>query len=311
MPQAESWQPAAESRWSPGGCAAGRCHPGPGVITRARARCCAPRRTCGAAGCCSAATARRALAAPREAGLLRIRLGRRGRRGAPGPAAPDHRPPGRPAGHGRQEPVTGVPALQVVEVTATPAPGAIRSIGRRSSTTTSPSGRSPRPADQAQAGHLDPGPGWAAPGKPGKTAAAAADAAEAMLAGAAGHDGAARTVGCFVNTVPMAVAVAGMLRARKPDGRPLRVVMICGQVRPARPGPARRSTTRASCTRGIPGRRRDRRDPEPGSRGRPGPGGHRDRAGEPGQRWPSGRAGRTGAACGPWRRSACSSRRSR
>ena len=31
----------------------------------------------------------------------------------------------------------------------------------------------------------------------------------------------------------MAVAVSGMLRARKPDGRPLRVVMICGQVRPA------------------------------------------------------------------------------
>src|SRR5439155_1568041 len=58
-------------------------------------------------------------------------------------------------------------------------------------------------------------------------------AAEAMVAGAAGHDGAARTVGCFVNTVPMAVAVAGMLRARRPDGRPLRVVMVCGQIRPA------------------------------------------------------------------------------
>src|SRR5439155_18293151 len=66
--------------------------------------------------------------------------------------------------------------------------------------------------------------------KPGKTAAAAADAAAAMVAGAAGHDGAARTVSCFVNTVPMAVAVSGLLRARTPAGRQLRVVMICGQV---------------------------------------------------------------------------------
>ncbi len=62
---------------------------------------------------------------------------------------------------------------------------------------------------------------------------AAADAAEKMLARVTAQEGAARTVGCFVNTVPMAVAVTGLLRARKADGRGLRVVMICGQVRPA------------------------------------------------------------------------------
>src|SRR6266566_9129679 len=74
---------------------------------------------------------------------------------------------------------------------------------------------------------------WLAQGKPGRTAVAAADAVEQMLAQVTVLEDAARTVGCFVNTVPMAVAVAGVLRARKADGRGLRVVMICGQVRPA------------------------------------------------------------------------------
>ena len=131
-----------------------------------------------------------------------------------------------------QAPVTGVPALQVVEVTATPAPGAAGV-----SVTVDHDDLAEGPlADRltrAKPVTLIPVPGWAAPGKPGKTAAAAADAAAAMVAGTAGHDDAARTIGCFVNTVPMAVAVSGMLRARKPDGRALRVVMICGQVRPA------------------------------------------------------------------------------
>ena len=131
-----------------------------------------------------------------------------------------------------EEPVKGVPALQVVEVTATPTPGAARV-----SVTVDHGDLAEGPlADRltrAKPVTLIPVPGWAAPGKPAKTAAAAADAVEVMLAGAPGHDGPARTVGCFVNTVPMAVAVSGLLRARKPDGRPLRVVMICGQVRPA------------------------------------------------------------------------------
>lgn len=41
-----------------------------------------------------------------------------------------------------------------------------------------------------------------------------------------------RTVGCFVNTVARAVAVTDELRNRASTGRPLTVVMICGQVRP-------------------------------------------------------------------------------
>lgn len=131
-----------------------------------------------------------------------------------------------------EEPVTGVPALQVVEVTATPAPspaGVSVTVDHDDLAEGPLADRLTRPKPVT----LIPVPGWAASGKAGKTAAAAADAAVAMLAGAGGHDGVARTVGCFVNTVPMAVAVSGILRARKPDGRPLRVVMICGQVRPA------------------------------------------------------------------------------
>lgn len=45
-------------------------------------------------------------------------------------------------------------------------------------------------------------------------------------------EGATHTVGCFVNTVVRAVAVAQELRRRTIDGRAVRVVMVCGQVRP-------------------------------------------------------------------------------
>lgn len=41
-----------------------------------------------------------------------------------------------------------------------------------------------------------------------------------------------RTVGCFVNTVGRAVAVAHELRSAAATGRDLRVVMLCGQLRP-------------------------------------------------------------------------------
>lgn len=40
------------------------------------------------------------------------------------------------------------------------------------------------------------------------------------------------TVGCFVNTVARAVAVSAMLRDKRVAGRDLRVLMLCGQVRP-------------------------------------------------------------------------------
>ncbi|MBO0854249.1 MAG: type I-U CRISPR-associated helicase/endonuclease Cas3 [Nocardia sp.] len=45
-------------------------------------------------------------------------------------------------------------------------------------------------------------------------------------------DLAARTIGCFVNSVDRAVSVAAALRDLSSQGRPLTVVMVCGQVRP-------------------------------------------------------------------------------
>lgn len=42
---------------------------------------------------------------------------------------------------------------------------------------------------------------------------------------------AASTVGCFVNTVPRAVAVLNELHRRKIEGRPICAVMVCGQTR--------------------------------------------------------------------------------
>jgi CRISPR-associated endonuclease/helicase Cas3 len=131
------------------------------------------------------------------------------------------------------QPLPGVPALQVVEVSATPAHSGTRTsvaVEEDDLADDSPlADRLTRPKPVT----LIPVAGWPAPGKPGPAAMAAADAAEKMLARVTAQDGAARTVGCFVNTVPMAVAVTGLLRARKADGRGLRVVMICGQVRPA------------------------------------------------------------------------------
>jgi CRISPR-associated endonuclease/helicase Cas3 len=131
-----------------------------------------------------------------------------------------------------ETPVTAVPALQVVEVSATPASAASGrsiTIDHDDLAEEMLAARLTRPKPVA----IIPVAGWAAPGKLGKTAAAAADAAEAMLTLATGNEQVTRTVGCFVNTVPMAVAVAGLLRARSTDVRQLRVVMVCGQVRPA------------------------------------------------------------------------------
>ncbi|MGH3615320.1 MAG: type I-G CRISPR-associated helicase/endonuclease Cas3g, partial [Pseudonocardia sp.] len=68
--------------------------------------------------------------------------------------------------------------------------------------------------------------------KPGAAAVTVlADATVGLLADGI-SDGPARTVGCFVNTVGRAVAVAEQLRRRTIGGRAVRVVMICGQVRP-------------------------------------------------------------------------------
>ena len=61
---------------------------------------------------------------------------------------------------------------------------------------------------------------------------AMADAVVDVLTTAAPTARAFGTVGCFVNTVGRAVAVAAELRRHKVSGRPLRVVLVCGQLRP-------------------------------------------------------------------------------
>lgn len=65
-------------------------------------------------------------------------------------------------------------------------------------------------------------------GKPtGPAVTTVADAVVDLTASVSRTDGATRTVGCFLNTVPRAIAVAQELRKRA-----LRVVLVCGQVRP-------------------------------------------------------------------------------
>ncbi|WP_088284869.1 type I-U CRISPR-associated helicase/endonuclease Cas3 [Kineosporia sp. A_224] len=64
------------------------------------------------------------------------------------------------------------------------------------------------------------------PGPTG-TEGATSDGVEVSTASAVTH-----TVGCFVNTVRRAVEVSAELGGRSRDGRPLRVVTVCGQTRP-------------------------------------------------------------------------------
>lgn len=134
-----------------------------------------------------------------------------------------------------EQPLTGVPALQVVEVTATPA--GEPASGQLATVSVSEDDLAeellarrltrPKPVTLLRV------PGWPSGRQPGKAAAEIARAAAVMQAGAAmAGDGAAgdggKTVGCFVNTVPMAMSVADALRKQG-----LRVVTVCGQVRPA------------------------------------------------------------------------------
>jgi CRISPR-associated endonuclease/helicase Cas3 len=131
-----------------------------------------------------------------------------------------------------EPPIAGVPPLQVVEVTATPVPGDEYSsvtVDRDDLDDDLLADRLTRPKPVT----LLPVRGW--PGaKPGKIAAEMADAVTVMLAQVEDHEDAARTIGCFVNTVPMAVAVADKLRSQTGGaGKPLRVAMVCGQVRAA------------------------------------------------------------------------------
>ena len=170
-----------------------------------------------------------------------------------------------------ENPLAGVPVLQVTEVTATPDPAAAGTsvtVGDEDLGEDLLAARLTRPKPVT----LIPVAGWSADGKPGKTAATVADAAAAMAAGSAGQDGMVRTVGCFVNTVPMAVAVGGAAPVLGRSGRLLRVVMVCGQVRPADLARLEEQYPGLLTPAGIRRSRRDRRDPEPGSRGGPGPG---------------------------------------
>jgi CRISPR-associated endonuclease/helicase Cas3 len=132
--------------------------------------------------------------------------------------------------HIAEQPLTDVPALQVIEVSATPP------AGSAASTLTTVSVEDDDLAEELLAKRLTRSkpvtllrvPEWPSGRQPGKAAAAIAQAVAAMHSEAVPAENAARTIGCFVNTVPMAMSVADALR--KQD---LRVVTVCGQVRPA------------------------------------------------------------------------------
>src|SRR5579875_236657 len=130
-----------------------------------------------------------------------------------------------------ERPPTGVPALQVVEVSATPSQQA--AVGRTAVAVDEDdlaeerlAARLTRPKPVT----LLPVADWPAAGQKqvGKAAMAIAKAVTAMRAGTGAAGGMPATIGCYVNTVPMALAVADVLRRDS-----LRVVTVCGQVRPA------------------------------------------------------------------------------
>jgi CRISPR-associated endonuclease/helicase Cas3 len=112
------------------------------------------------------------------------------------------------------QPITGVPALQVVEVTATPAGiGSQRQVGVDDLGDARLAHRltSPRPVTIVTI---------PATRQAGRIARAVTELRE--------ETGPGGTIGCFVNTVPMAMAVARELRRQS-----LTAVTVCGQIRPA------------------------------------------------------------------------------
>jgi CRISPR-associated endonuclease/helicase Cas3 len=128
-----------------------------------------------------------------------------------------------------EQPVTPVPVLQVVEVTATPAqePDAERTVVTVDENDLAEQRLAAR-LTRPKPVRLLPVAEWPQGRQPGKTAAAAAQAVTAMRDEITAAQDAAATIGCYVNTVPMALAVAEALRRES-----LRVVTVCGQVRPA------------------------------------------------------------------------------
>jgi CRISPR-associated endonuclease/helicase Cas3 len=131
-----------------------------------------------------------------------------------------------------ERPLNEVPALQVVEVSATPTEDA--RTGIPPTTVGVDDGdlaekhladRLTRPKPMT----LLPVAEWPAQGRQvGKVAATVAKAVTAMRTEIRTTEDTVRTIGCYVNTVPMALAVADALRRES-----LQVVTVCGQVRPA------------------------------------------------------------------------------
>lgn len=122
----------------------------------------------------------------------------------------------------------GPPALQVVETTATPDDTTGDQLGvtegdLADSETLDARLRRPKPVSLVSVA------GWAASTPRPYVAEELARRAVGLLDGRGGER---RSVGCFVNTVARAVAVAAALRNTKITGRKLTVVLVCGQVRP-------------------------------------------------------------------------------
>jgi len=122
----------------------------------------------------------------------------------------------------------GPPVLQVVETTATPnTPG--DGLGVEEDDLDTSTGDPPAVALQARLCRPKPVTVVRSKSWPASSAVVAELARHTVnLLDAGGGD----TVGCFVNTVSRAVAVAAALRESRISGRELTVVMLCGQVRP-------------------------------------------------------------------------------
>lgn len=124
------------------------------------------------------------------------------------------------------------PALQVVETTATPAglDDGATAVNVALEDLDNPHLRDrlirPKPVT------LLPVRDWTSTRPDKRIAVTFADAALELLAPSSVPDGPTATVGCFANTVGRALAVAAELEARRIGDRPVRVVMICGQIRP-------------------------------------------------------------------------------
>jgi CRISPR-associated endonuclease/helicase Cas3 len=140
-----------------------------------------------------------------------------------------------------EEPFTDVPALQVVETTATPIlPG----VGAGADQPVQVSVEDSDLADSVLADRLTrpkpvrlrPVRGWPTSQPTNAIAMALAQETLGLLGeqpARSSEQAPTRTIGCFVNSVPMAIAVMEQLTDRKTGGQPVNAVMVCGQTRPA------------------------------------------------------------------------------